>query len=417
MTTATGSGATAIPPSLVLAPGVSAAGLVATSGSGGWTLTMTPGMSGGAPTFVCTTAAASTLASTWPAVHDGQVGVVFATVGIPASGGAGPYAWSAAGLPQGLTIGPDSGTIYGTPQAAGTFSVAITITDAASTSVSKTYSIAIAASNDRCPTTVTGWRGEYFANSTLGGVAVLCRDDADIRFDWGSGPPSAAVPTDVFSVRWTRTLSFVAGTYTFTMGADDGSRLIIDGTLVLERWVDQSYPAVPPAVTLTVTGGDHVVVMEYYERSGSARATLDWALAPPEPVACSTPVSGWLAEYYPNTALAGPRSGCQDVAAIDVDWGSGGPAIVGMPADNFSVRWTRTQTYAAGAYTFTMGSDDGSRLMIDGSTVLEQWSDHAYPGSPPTVTVTLTQGPHTVVMEHYERGGLARAVLTVSPPP
>ena len=171
MTTATGSGATAVPPSLVLASGVSASGLVATSGRGGWTLTMTPGTSSGAPTFACSTGNASTLASVWPAVHSGQIGVGLAPTSIWASGGDPPFSWSAPGLPRGLTMGSSSGSIYGTPTAAGTFPVTVTITDAAAATISKTYSVVIAEATVVCPTTFTGWRGDYYGSPTS---AVPC---------------------------------------------------------------------------------------------------------------------------------------------------------------------------------------------------------------------------------------------------
>ena len=45
------------------------------------------------------------------------------------TGGQPPYRWSATGLPAGLTINSSSGLISGTPTAAGTFGIAITISD------------------------------------------------------------------------------------------------------------------------------------------------------------------------------------------------------------------------------------------------------------------------------------------------
>jgi prepilin-type N-terminal cleavage/methylation domain-containing protein len=419
MTTATGAGPTAVPPSLSLPSGVTVAGAVATSARGGWTLTLTPGSGSSAPTFACsigTGAVASTLASLWPAVPGGQVGVGFVTTSLGATGGTPPYAWAAPGIPRGLTIGPISGTVYGTPTAPGTFPFTVTITDAVGATVSSAYSIVIAPATVVCPTTSTGWRGEYHGTADLSGPLALCRDDAEIDLEWGWGAPSSALPIDGFSVRWTRTVTVAAGTYTFTMGSDDGSRLSIDGGIVLDRWAVQGYPANPPTVTLVLTGGDHVVVMEYFEQVASARATLSWGPAAPGVIVCSAVPTGWLTEYFANATLSGPPSACRDQASIDVDWGGGAP-LAGMPADDFSVRWTRTQTFAAGPYTFTMGSDDGSRLLVDGVVILDRWTDHGYPTAVPSVTATLTQGPHTVVMELYEHTGGARATLAVTPAP
>ncbi|MCB9425354.1 MAG: hypothetical protein H6527_09835 [Actinobacteria bacterium] len=59
---------------------------------------------------------------------------------------------------------------------------------------------------------------------------------------------------------------------------------------------------------------------------------------------------------------------------------------------------------------FTVGSDDGHRLYIDGTLVLDTWRDQAY--TTRTVTRTLTAGPHRITLEYYENGGLAQATLT-----
>jgi prepilin-type N-terminal cleavage/methylation domain-containing protein len=274
LTTATGSGATALPASLTLPPGVTATGLVAVPAGGGWTLTMTAGTATATPTFVCSGTTTSTLSVAWPALPSGQVGVAFAVTNLPASLGTSPYAWTAPGLPRGLGLGPTSGTVYGTPTAAGTFPIAFTVTDATAATLSKTYSLTILPATAPCPTTIIGWKGEYFGSLDLSGPPAICRDDASINFDWASTAPSAALPMDGFSARWTGALTAVAGAYTFTLGTDDGGRLYMDGVLVLNRWVDQAYPATPPSVTQTLTAGAHTVVVEYYEKTGLARATL-----------------------------------------------------------------------------------------------------------------------------------------------
>jgi hypothetical protein len=66
------------------------------------------------------------------------------TVTLAASGGTPPYAWSATGQPAGLSINKSTGVIYGTPTAAGTFSVTVTVTDSANFSFSVPLSLTVA---------------------------------------------------------------------------------------------------------------------------------------------------------------------------------------------------------------------------------------------------------------------------------
>jgi hypothetical protein len=61
---------------------------------------------------------------------DGVVGKQYSTT-LQAIGGVGARTWSATGLPAGLTLNGATGVISGTPQAAGTSSVVITVTDSA----------------------------------------------------------------------------------------------------------------------------------------------------------------------------------------------------------------------------------------------------------------------------------------------
>ena len=117
-----------------------------------------------------------------------------------------------------------------------------------------------------------GWKAEYFANPTLAGDPALCREDAAPVFDWADGSPGASVPVDGFSARWTKTIATGARTYTFLTGSDDGSRLYVDGRLVLNAWTDQTYTQRSKRVLLPA--GSHTIVYEYYEGTGPARVSL-----------------------------------------------------------------------------------------------------------------------------------------------
>ncbi|MET0460764.1 MAG: putative Ig domain-containing protein, partial [Ilumatobacteraceae bacterium] len=355
------------------------------------------------------------LNAAWPTIPQGQVGEDYTTTML-ASGGTPPYVWSATGLPPGLTLGAANGTVSGVPGDDGTYAVTIRVTDGARATLSASYSMVIVPAPVVCPGVVAGWRGVYYPNVSLAGEPGQCRDDPSVDFDWGTGAAGPDLPEDGFSVHWTRKQAFAAGTYTFSMGSDDGSRLYIDGVLVLDRWVDGLYPAPVPTVVVDLTEGNHTIDMEYYDATGSARATLTWVRS--TSASCTGTAAGWFAQYYSNATLTGLPAACRDEAEINADWVGGAP-LAGMPTDNFSVRWTRTQTFAAGAYNFALGTDDGGRVYLDGVLILDRWSDQLYPSPPPNVTRAVSAGPHVVVVEYYDHTGSARASLAttyVAPP-
>lgn len=105
---------------------------------------------------------AAKLAITTTSLPSGTVGLAY-NASISVSGGTTPYAFSAAGLPSGLSINSSSGAISGTPVQSdvGTASVAITVTDASqpaaqSASANLTMTIGAAVSPSACGKMSTG---------------------------------------------------------------------------------------------------------------------------------------------------------------------------------------------------------------------------------------------------------------------
>ncbi len=123
-------------------------------------------------------------------------------------------------------------------------------------------------------TPISGWRGEYFNNTTLSGAPALVRDDAQVNFNWGAGSPAPGIGADGFSVRWTRNLNSTAGMYRFTMTVDDGGRLWVNNYLLIDAWRDQSATTYTGDIYLPT--GAIPVKMEYYENVGGAAAILSW---------------------------------------------------------------------------------------------------------------------------------------------
>ncbi|MGD8969207.1 MAG: PA14 domain-containing protein [Anaerolineae bacterium] len=127
------------------------------------------------------------------------------------------------------------------------------------------------------------WRAEYYANPLLGAgcmppsistdCRVIVRQDPQIDFDWGWGAPLWSMPSDRFSVRWTRTAHLEPGSYRFTATTDDGVRLWVNQHLLIDNWRDQALASRSRTIYLD---GDVALNMEYYENGGVAAARLTW---------------------------------------------------------------------------------------------------------------------------------------------
>jgi glucose/arabinose dehydrogenase len=130
-----------------------------------------------------------------------------------------------------------------------------------------------------------------------------------------------------------------------------------------------------------------------------ATATKTISLYPDRAATCAA--SSISVQYFNNKTLSGSPVATDCVTAINYDWGLGSP-VAPVNADNFSARFTTTQTFAAGTYKFTLTGDDGIRLYIDGTLFLSGWKDQG------TTTYTknkiLTTGNHTIKVEYYDSG-------------
>ncbi|MFN2109055.1 MAG: PA14 domain-containing protein [Anaerolineae bacterium] len=239
------------------------------------------------------------------------------------------------------------------------------------------------------------WYAEYFANVSLSGGPSLTRYESGLTFEWGAGSPGTGIPSDNFSARFTRDDWFEGGTYRFSYRSDDGLRLWIDDTLIIDDWLDRA--ATWSIVDHYVAAGTHRVRVEYYERGGNATLQVAWEK--------TSGGADWHGDYYSNQSLSGSPVLTRYDAAIDFDWGNGSPDSA-VPADNFSVRWSRTLGFEAGTYRFYASCDDGVRIYVDGQLVINAWQNQKLPNTN-SGDITLGAGQHTVAVEYYEEGGVA----------
>lgn len=248
--------------------------------------------------------------------------------------------------------------------------------------------------------TDAGWQALYWNNPGLVGEPVLQRLDGDLNFNWGAGSPDARVPADRFGARWTRYVDVTPGNYRFSATSDDGLRLWVDGELLIDQWYDHA--ARTATATKYLSPGHHLVQVDYYENGGAASVQVAWTQVTEEG-------AGWRGEYFNNKSLSGAPVLVRSDANIDFAWGNQSPSPGQVPADGFSVRWSRNLELPAGNYRFTLEIDDGARLFVNGHTLIDAWRDQ--PARNYNGDIYLPGGPVTVQMEYYDNTGAAVARL------
>jgi hypothetical protein len=138
-----------------------------------------------------------------------------------------------------------------------------------------------------------------FAGRELGGTPKeeSCRPLAgsgfQIAMDWGtSGPrfcvrncpgktdtPNSPPPVyqtyrDEFSARFDSQPVFQAGVYEFTINADDGIRVRVDGELIVDDWI--VHAAQERRISRSMTAGRHSITVEYFEATERAIVQVGW---------------------------------------------------------------------------------------------------------------------------------------------
>jgi len=165
------------------------------------------------------------------------------------------------------------------------------------------------------------------------------------------------------------------------------------------------------AVAVTDAAGSRVYLV-------LGRTRAEWSSGDPEADA------GLLGEYfllntsdpanYPNFNLRNPVHTRVD-PQINVPV-TPGPGFNGFPdlSDRFAVRWSgQIRIDTAGLTRFYLASDDGSRLFIDNTLVIDNGGLHAMQEK--FADINLTAGYHDIRVEMFEHFGSAGAILSWDP--
>ena len=198
----------------------------------------------------------------------------------------------------------------------------------------------------------SNWVASFY-NSTDFTGAPFTIPVAQVNANYGAGaPPEAAgaVGADNFSIRFSSINAFAAGTYRFFARADDGVRVTVGGTPVIDflgnRGGEQTQTA-----DVFVADGNSEVIVEYVEAEGQALVQVYWQAIETVPTATAgpspTPTATGLPPIPPG-ALTGTviRAGVLNVRAAP----SLGAPVIG--------RTLRGQTYAI------VGRDPNARWFL-----------------------------------------------------
>jgi uncharacterized protein (TIGR03437 family) len=187
----------------------------------GQTVTLTQAAAG-------TTGGASLAFSIVPSLPSATATLAY-SVGLNATGGTSPYRWTTtASLPAGLALNSTTGIISGIPTFAGTYSIPVTLTDAANASVTQTFTLVVTPFSVGSPTLIittssfpAGAVGVPYeqAVTTTGGCSNPFAGPPAITLASGALPPGLALQAlsaGGFGVAGTPT---ERGTYSFALRA------------------------------------------------------------------------------------------------------------------------------------------------------------------------------------------------------
>ncbi len=121
-----------------------------------------------------------------------------------------------------------------------------------------------------------GLVAEYFDNAECAGTPLYTQVEPRAYFELIGGAPDPRLNKDLFSIRWTgRFTPPVTHDYELALCSDDGSRLWIDGQLVIDFWGAHSLATKTATIRLEA-GRSYAVRIEFCELGGDATMICGW---------------------------------------------------------------------------------------------------------------------------------------------
>ena len=216
-----------------------------------------------------------------------------------------------------------------------------------------------------------------FSTNFVGSISQLETFDLNLANASISGTGICGSYADNYAVRFKMNRNLPAGCYTFTVGADDGYRLSLDGgaTYVINDWTIHAYQELTYSVYLS---GNTNFVLEYFEAAGQARVRFSSSFVPLEKPIVATTVQPNCITTSGSVRLTGLPSGSWTI----VRSGSSSASITGTGSE------TIIPGLAPGTYAFATTSGTCTSTPT-GNVVIDPVNTTTYSGSTWSVTPTI----------------------------
>lgn len=195
----------------------------------------------------------------------------------------------------------------------------------------------------------------------------------------------------------------------FTCTATDA-----DGTVLkVEYFIDdikvgESTNAPNYSVTWAATYGIHTLTAKALDNSLGTATSASRTI-----YVSQAAVQGLKGEYFPNDSLTGSPAGIRMEGPISYNNGANWPASLGFPSvlnNNFSVRWTgQIRTIAQGTHIFQTSSEQGVRLYVNNSLIINNWTQHSSAVNNGFLSLNADT-LYDVTLEFYDRTSASGAI-------
>ncbi|ALL04511.1 hypothetical protein AQ505_02785 [Pedobacter sp. PACM 27299] len=282
------------------------------------------------------------------ALADGTVGTAYPPVVLPSvTGGTGPYTYTSANVPTGLSFDPATNTLSGTPAIGGTFTFQITAKDAANNSTTTDFVIKVKVGD---PTVAA-------ASTCAGSTATLSVTNvlSGVTYNWYAATGS----TSIFTGNSFTTPALTANT-TYYVEA-------VSGTAVSNRI--PVAVTVRPAATLAVVTGNQIISAGQtatLQATADAGNTISWFSNSTGGVALATgnsfttPILNTTTTYYIETQNT---AGCVSATRVPVT-----VTVTGLPTNTNCNAATGQQTAIDGVCLLCGITDAGASTDADPAT-------------------------------------------------